>query len=229
MGDYLQGGDHPQPGAIAGNAMTAAYANPSDAHADLSPRRALSLAQARRRSAGVRVWRVVFLAMAALTVTALVGSAIWRSTLPGFMGDGIPTVNSPRMINPRFTGRGDVSYVITAESALRRSSSHLVDLDKPTYASGNGMRVSAPSGIYDPQARTLDLAGGVVFTDRNGNRFETPQAKVDGGSSLASGVETITGAGNFGDIQSKGFEISADGQTVRMTGGVSGTIRGSSN
>lgn len=197
---------------------------------DLSPRRALTLAQARRRSALVRVWRWFCVVMAAVMASSIVGAAVWRSSLPGFMGDGLPTVSSPRMINPRFTGRGVNAYVITAESAMRRSgASQLVDLDKPSYAGKGGMTVTAPSGIYDPEKQTLDLAGGVIFTDNNGNRFETPRAHIDANSSLASGAQTLSGAGRFGDVKSKGFEISASGNTLRMTGGVSGTIKGSSN
>jgi lipopolysaccharide export system protein LptC len=210
--------------------MTAAYAAPRQGHMDLSPRRALTLAQARRRSAMVRVWRWFCTGMAGLMALSIIGSAIWRSSLPGFMGDGLPTVNSPRMINPRFTGRGANAYVITAESAMRRSgNSQIVDLDKPSYSSTGGMKVRAPSGIYDPEKQTLDLAGGVIFTDSNGNRFETPIAHIDANSSLATGAQTLSGAGRFGDVKSKGFEISGNGNTLRMTGGVSGTIKGSSN
>jgi lipopolysaccharide export system protein LptC len=168
--------------------------------------------------------------MAAFMALAIFGSAIWRSSLPDFMGDGLPTVNSPRMINPRFTGRGVNSFVITAESALRRSgNSQLVDLDKPSYASKTGLHITAPSGIYDPQTQTLDLAGGVTFSDANGNRFETPLAHIDANNSVATGAQMLSGAGKFGDVKSNGFEISANGNTLRMTGGVSGTIKGSSN
>jgi lipopolysaccharide export system protein LptC len=146
------------------------------------------------------------------------------------MRDGLPTVNSPRMINPRFTGRGENSYVITAESALRRSApSQLVDLDKPTYSGKAGLRITAPSGIYDPQKQTLDLAGGVTFSDANGNKFETPLAHIDANNSVATGAQMLSGAGRFGDVKSNGFELSASGNTLRMTGGVSGTIKGSSN
>ncbi len=210
--------------------MTAAYADPRHHQMDVRPRRGLTVAQARRRSVLVQAWRWFCLAMAALMVAGIVGSAIWRSSLPSFMGDGLPTVSSPRMINPRFTGRGVNSYVITAESALRRSAgSQLVDLDKPSYVATSGLRIVAPSGIYDPQKQTLDLAGGVIFSDANGNKFETPMAHIDANNSLATGAKMLSGAGKFGDVKSNGFEISANGNTLRMTGGVSGTIKGSSN
>ena len=75
----------------------------------------------------------------------------------------------------------------------------------------------------------IDLAGGVIFTDNKNNKFETPTAHIDANSSLASGAQTLSGAGRFGDVQSKGFELSGNGNTLRMTGGVSGTIKGSSN
>lgn len=209
--------------------MTVAYAAPHQGHLDLSPRRALTLAQARRRSALVRAWRWFCVGMAGLMAFSIVGSAIWRSSLPGFIGDGLPTVNSPRMINPRFTGSGENAYVVTAESAMRRpGKSQILDLDKPSYSSKGGMNVQAPSGIYDPDKQTLDLAGGVTFTDSNGNRFETPIAHVDTNSSIATGAQTLSGAGRFGDVKSNGFEIGAKGNTLRMTGGVSGTIKGSS-
>jgi lipopolysaccharide export system protein LptC len=210
--------------------MTAAYADPHRHHIDVRPRRGLTVAQARRRSVLVQAWRWFCVAMAALMVLSIIGSAIWRSSLPSFMGDGLPEVSSPRMINPRFTGRGENGYVITAESALRRSgNSQLVDLDKPSYVSKTGLRVTAPSGIYDPQKQTIDLAGGVTFSDASGNKFETPVAHIDANNSVATGAQMLSGAGRFGDVKSNGFEISANGNTLRMTGGVSGTIKGSAN
>lgn len=192
----------------------------------------LTLAQARRRSVVVKVWRVVCIGMAVLMGVSIFASAVWRLSLPGFIGERMPTVSSPRMVNPRFTGRasGDKVFVLTAESALqRKDNAQAVDLEQPSYSNGEGMNVRAPKGVYNPEKQTVDLWGGVIFTDGAGNQFSTPKAHVDARSNLASGADTLSGAGRFGDVKSKNFEISASGDTVRMSGGVSGTIKGSEN
>ncbi len=192
----------------------------------------LTLAQARRRSVVVRVWRIFCIAMAAFMGVLVIASAVWRSSLPSFIGERMMTVNSPRMLNPRFTGRasGDNVFILTAESALRRRDNpQAVDLEKPSYSNGAGMNVRAPQGTYNPEKQTVDLWGGVVFSDGAGNEFSTPKAHLDARSSVASGAETLSGAGRFGDVKSKNFEISVSGDTVRMSGGVSGTIKGSGN
>jgi lipopolysaccharide export system protein LptC len=138
------------------------------------------------------------------------------------------TADSARMINPRFTGRGggDTSYVITAASALRRSAEKdAVDLDQPIYSTRDGMTIRAPTGYYDPDSQILELTGGVIFTDKKGNRFLTRSAKLDAKTNSAFGAQPLQGAGPLGSVRADAYEIDAKSGHIRMTGRVSGTLK----
>jgi len=204
--------------------VTTAFA---DSHMDWSPRRRSTLAQARRRSALLKTFRYVCIAVSVLSVTSLFVSGVSRALGGTLLGRPL-TADSPRMINPRFTGRngGDSAYVITAASALRRSAAkEAVDLDQPVYSTKDGMTIKAPTGFYDPDAQILELTGGVVFIDKKGNRFVTRTAKLDAKTNTAFGAQPLQGAGPLGDVRSDAYEIDAKSGHVRMSGRVSGTLK----
>lgn len=214
----------------SGTSMSAAFADPRTPPIDWTPIRHLTLARARRHSLAIRLWRWFCLAVCALMLAAIAVSALSRALGRNFMGEAPAVASSVRMINPRFTGRAgdDGSYVITAASAKRRANNpSIVDLDKPTYRSALGLTVTAPVGVYDPEAHTLELSGGVQFEDRRGNRFATERTKLDAKTNLASGMQTVEGAGPLGSVRADAYEIDANSGHVRMSGRVSGSLPGS--
>ena len=209
-----------------GPPLTAAIAD--HGRLDWTPRRRLTTAQAKRRTVALKAFRVACMVLCVLCVASVFVSAVTRSMGRDLLGEGGVTADSPRMINPRFTGRagGDSSYVLTATSALRRSrDANVIDLDKPAYRTPGGLTITAPAGIYDPDNQTLELTGGVIFTDADGNQFTTPHTKLDAASNLASGAMAVQGAGPLGSVRADNYEIDAKTGHVRMSGRVSGTLK----
>lgn len=210
--------------------MSAAYADPRTSSIDWTPIRRLTPARARRHSITIKLWRWFCLAVCGLMVVAIAASALSRALGRDFMDAAPAQTESVRMINPRFTGRaGDEgSYVITAASAKRRANNlAIIDLEKPNYRSALGLTVTAPVGVYDPEAHTLELSGGVTFEDRRGNRFSTERTKLDAATNLASGMQTVQGAGPLGSVRADAYEIDANTGHVRMSGRVTGSLSGS--
>ena len=82
-------------------------------------------------------------------------------------------------------------------------------------------------GAYDAAAHTLELWDGVQFEDRRGNRFSTERTKLDARTNLASGMQSLEGAGPLGSVRADAYEIDANSGHVRMSGKVTGSLAGS--
>jgi lipopolysaccharide export system protein LptC len=219
-----------QNGAVFGTLMSAAYADPRTPGIDWTPIRRLTPARARRHSVAIKLWRWFCLGLCGLMVAAVAASALSRALGRPFIGDAPAFTESVRMVNPRFTGRAgnDGSYVITAASAKRRPNNPaIVDLDKPHYRSAVGVTVTAPVGVYNSQDHSLELSGGVTFEDQRGNRFNTEGTRMDARTNVASGMQTLQGAGPLGSVRADAYEIDANTGHVRMSGRVTGSLSGS--
>ncbi|MEO1101045.1 MAG: LPS export ABC transporter periplasmic protein LptC [Pseudomonadota bacterium] len=192
------------------------------------PRRQLTLEQARHRSSIVGILRLAFTAAAAISIGLLVGqlaaSSLSRSVGPAetYRADEVVT-----MINPRFTGRDQSgeAFVITADSAQRwRSNESLVDLVNPTLIDEFGGQVSAPGGLYDQDSQTLELYEDVRVKDAAGYEFTTTNARVFVREGRIEGLEPLSGTGPLGDVRSDTYEISEDGDVIRLQGNVQMTF-----
>ncbi|MES1202387.1 MAG: LPS export ABC transporter periplasmic protein LptC [Pseudomonadota bacterium] len=199
-------------------------------HADVisawEPRRALSLRQARRRSAVVAGLRRFFVAAAG----ACFASVFVFMAIAALQGSGVDerTASEPlRMLNPRFTGRTAQGgpFQITAETALRdRGGKQLVHLDSPVYRGQDGTVVLAPRGLYDETTRTITLNGDVLFSEHGGNRFSTSNMVVDLANGSVHGEHEVTGAGPLGVVRADAYEIRQGDRALVLRGGVRGQI-----
>jgi lipopolysaccharide export system protein LptC len=130
-----------------------------------------------------------------------------------------------QMIDPRYAGidRLHRPYVLTAVAARQMpGQSDLVSLVRPRgqLILRNGARavLTAATGIYQPQAKMLDLFGDVTLTHQNGTRFVTQAAHLDLAADTASGHDPVSGRGPSGSIRSAGFRIWDKGDMVLFTG-----------
>lgn len=213
--------------------MTAAFAmHDEDApYAVWDPSRQLTLDEARKRSRFIKTWRWVCITVAG-GAASLVLASVAIGSIGGDMGFSreLSSSEALKMINPRFTGRANngTSYVVNAESATRRSrSSEIIDLDLPVFEGQLGQTARAPTGVYKENSNTLELAGGVVFLDKSGNRFDTATAYVDADKDKAVGTGAIQGSGPLGSLRADTYEIQTSTGHVILRGHVSGVIRNS--
>jgi lipopolysaccharide export system protein LptC len=130
-----------------------------------------------------------------------------------------------QMIHPRFAGldRLNRPYVLTAAAGRKMPErDDLMSLDRPRgqllVHGGATVFLTAASGVYQTQARFLDLFGDVTLTHQDGTRFVTQAAHVDFAAETASGHDPVAGNGPSGSIMAQGFRIWDKGDSILFTG-----------
>lgn len=132
---------------------------------------------------------------------------------------------SPEMVNPRYMGTdsNDQLFSITADLAknlLKDDSA--VELEMPKadiiLTDGSWLVLTAETGIYVRDTKTLDLVGAVNLFHDSGYEFSTSKAHVDLAAGIASGEEPVKGQGPFGNLQAEGFRLLDRGRTIHFTG-----------
>lgn len=218
--------------------MTATTANNSPLHPPVhtawEPRRATTLAEARKRTAFIRLLRLCLVALAGLIVVAVIGQILLRSfgradTVPVTVGE------DARMINPRFTGRDEngTPYVVTADAAIRRrgEEARMTELESPQLdydmilSGENAEGVLARNGLFDAETRTLDLNADVRFRTRSGYEFVAEHARIHLSDERVVGESPVEGEGPMGTIRADRYEILDGGDRVVFTGNVRTYIR----
>jgi lipopolysaccharide export system protein LptC len=184
-----------------------------------------AVARLRRRSLMIHFWRG---ALPAVIGVALVGMGAWATmrTLAG-LAPAERGVGDIRMLNPEFHGRdknGD-AYVVTAQSAVRDAvHTERTSLERPhlvmNSAARGQLRVSALSGNYDETTRVMNLWGGVVADNDQGNHFESPTARVDTGNNRAEGHDGVVATGPLGRVTGSSYAIDDKSGHVLLSGGV---------
>ena len=195
---------------------------------DWTPQRKVTLLQVQRRSAAVSLWRMIFVAGAAISAGVLIGpitASAFLATGTNFetvAGDEVVT-----MLNPRFTGRNDAGegFIITADTARRRrSDSSVIDLTNPRLVDELGTEVESLTGIYDQKLAFLDLYEDVVLRDSDGYTFTTSAARVHILEGRVEGLEPLNGTGPLGEVSSDTYEILDEGDRILLEGNVNMVI-----
>ncbi|CAN0531178.1 unnamed protein product, partial [Laminaria digitata] len=137
----------------------------------------------------------------------------------------IETAGGQRVVNARFTGVDSENrpFSITAESVVQSGGDdNGVELAQPqadvTLAGDSWVAIGAPKGIFRRDEEILDLSGGVDLFHDDGYEFRTEQARLNFGTSAASGESPVRGQGPFGTIESEGFRIAGTGDSIFFTG-----------
>lgn len=191
------------------------------------PRRASNLKAARRRSRLVQALRRLFVAGAGAAFASVFVFMALHAIEGGFIQGQYPTAEPLRMINPRFVGRTESGgpYQLSAEFAEQRQGSNQpIELIAPVYRTEAGTIMLAPRGIYDEQAQTVVFDGEVLFSDRGGNRFSTPNMMVDLEQGSLTGRGGVTGAGPLGVLQADAYELRESDRALVLRGNVRGQI-----
>jgi lipopolysaccharide export system protein LptC len=122
-------------------------------------------------------------------------------------------------------------FQITADKAVQdESTPNLVRLEKVTgtfkRVSGQLLRVTADSALYDSDRRILDLESNVelVLDNRVTARLKSARVNVDDKSLRAEVPVDV--AFRDGDVKANGFEISDDGKRILFLNGVKSRFGG---
>jgi lipopolysaccharide export system protein LptC len=140
--------------------------------------------------------------------------------------------NDLAMTKPRLSGtdaKGN-PFVVTAERAVqlghnsRRARLESVDADI-TLDKERWLNATANNGIFDADARTLVLDGGIsVFSD-DGYELHTRSAHFDLKKGFAHGEQKVTGQGPLGTMSADRFEVDKTTQQIRLKGNVHTTFQ----
>jgi lipopolysaccharide export system protein LptC len=203
-------------------------------HSVWEPRRATTLAAARKRTRFVRGLRIALVGLASVIVLFMAGQILLRS-LGGEAQQDVTVGEDARMINPRFTGRDEagVPYVVTADAAIRRrgTDARLTELESPQLdydlisANEQAEGVLARTGLFDADARTLDLNADVQFRTQSGYAFLADHARIYLSEERVVGDSPVEGEGPLGTIRADAYEILDGGDRVVFTGNVRTLIR----
>lgn len=193
------------------------------------PQRTLTLGQARRHSARIKLLRRLLLA-AAVAFAGVVG---WQF---GAQPAGFDLVDNPndsvRMTNPRYSGRtaDNLPYYLTAGEAVREAgNTNAVMLAAPVLdfyrAPGAAVsKIMAANGVYNDRDKVLDLAGSVDLKTDDGYECQTAQARIMARDKIINGDEPIACQGNFGTVNGNAFEITDNYKTFVFEAGMSAMI-----
>lgn len=194
---------------------------------DWSPDRTQTLRAARRRSRLIANLRRFFVAGAGASFAAVFVFMGLYAVEGGFMAGAYANLEPLRIINPRFVGRTDQGgpYQLSAEFAERpQGENKPIELTAPVYRTEAGTIMMAPRGTYDERTKMVAFEGDVLFADRGGNRFSTPNMRVDLEHGTLTGSGGVTGAGPLGVLQADSYELRDSDRAVVLRGDVRGQI-----
>lgn len=177
----------------------------------------------------VGIMKVVLPAAAAIFIMLLLA---WPELTPDKEGLDLDlselTIDQPEgltMLNARFAGidSHNQPFLVTADVASQvKESEAVVALELPkadiTLEDGTWVALSAQDGVYDRERKTVDLMGDVSFFHDKGFELHTETARFDLDNGTATGRETVTGQGVFGQIESSGFDSFDQGDRIIFSG-----------
>jgi len=202
-----------------------------DARADLhtwQAERSVSLAEARKEAARMRMARRGFILLAAVSGGSVLVFALAHSLSQGFIRTPmIRTEDSIQLIEPRFIGRDDsgAEFVILADKAERAPDEDApVALTNPRFENNRKQTIEAPAGVYDSANQRLELSGGFVFLDED-YRFTGPTAQIATDTGVVSGAEGVRGEGPLGKVRAEAYEFHSRDGRVFLRGDVRGELQ----
>jgi lipopolysaccharide export system protein LptC len=179
----------------------------------------------KRRSRLIRVLRIALPGAIALILAAMVGFVVQNAVAGARAPENDP--DAPiQLVNPRFVGRDDKgrAYVLTAVTATRDPKEYQrVVLDQPSLIfdeeGDQPLRITARSGVFHEERRTLNLDGGVKLNGGDLN-FDTASSIFDTATGELKGSGQIQGSGALGEIIAKSYGVYDKGDRMVFKGGV---------
>ncbi|WP_120498339.1 LPS export ABC transporter periplasmic protein LptC [Kiloniella sp. EL199] len=147
------------------------------------------------------------------------GTAIGNSILESSTPDTLSA------LNPKYLGLDEKNQPYTiiadlAEQSSERENEIFLTLPKAdiTLEDGTWLALSAQSGVYDRDAKYLNLNGNVNIFQDQGFEIVTEEAMFDAKAGSAYGQMSVQGHGPAGTINSEGFVITDRGKRITFTG-----------
>ena len=139
--------------------------------------------------------------------------------------------NDLAMIKPRLTGtdaKGN-PFVITAEAAIQdpanRHRATLKQVQADVQLQGERwLNASADTGLFDMDAGTLKLSGGIALYTDSGYELHTRSADADLKNNIFQGHEKVAGHGPLGSLSADRFRVDRLKKHMTLNGHVRGVM-----
>ena len=220
-------GSEPSPQSPSPNTAAKARAVARDRRP--SPRPSANHRRVATRSRWVGIMKVAF-PLVALSLIALVVAWPYVARQDQGFRLGFAVLENqesrdPSMVNARFHGvdADKNPYAITADFARNLTRDTVrVDLERPkadmALEDGTWLVLTAKTGHFYRQQKSLDLIGTVNLFHDTGYEFNTSKASVDLSNAIASSDVFVTGHGPFGTLQAEGFRILNKEKVIHFAG-----------
>jgi lipopolysaccharide export system protein LptC len=175
----------------------------------------------KRRSRLIRALRVALPAAIAAVIAAMLFFVV-QNAIAGARGQPQNDPDAPiQLVNPRFVGRDDKgrAYVLTAATATRDPKEYQRVVLIFDEEGDQPLRITARSGVFHEERRTLNLDGGVKLNGGDLN-FDTASSIFDTATGELSGAGQIQGSGALGEIIAKSYGVYDKGDRMVFKGGV---------
>jgi lipopolysaccharide export system protein LptC len=134
-------------------------------------------------------------------------------------------VASDSVVNATYSGLDDEGrpFSITAKQlATSAEDVRRIDLTHPTAElvmhADRRLSLVADAGVYDKDAKSVDLIGSVVLTDEGGYRVTTTRAMIEFVDRNATGNEPVRAEGRMGTVTGAGFRVSGKNDSILVYG-----------
>ena len=139
--------------------------------------------------------------------------------------------NDLTMTKPRLSGtdQNGNPFVVTADKAIQdpvdRHRATLLGVDADIqFDGGQWLNASAAKGVYDMDASSLKLDGGISLYTDSGYELHTTSADVDLKKNVVSGQQKVTGHGPLGAVSADSFHFDRLKKQVKLDGHVHMTM-----
>lgn len=143
----------------------------------------------------------------------------------GFTALKAREAENPSMMNARYLGIDDRdrAYSISADMAKSQvGKGDVVELEMPkadiTLQDGTWLVLTAETGVYTRETKTLKLTGAVNLFHDSGYEIRTSSADIDLSQSVAVGDKPVEGHGPFGELKAEGFHFVDSGKVITFSG-----------
>lgn len=190
--------------------------------------------EALKHSTKVKFWKIAFPVIGVLLILGIIGTFIMKSfEVPDVTVEGVNLSDGKLVMeNPELSGfdKEKRPYNLTATKAIQDASNpnqvELEDIqaelpmDETITAT-----ITAGNGVYDADAKTLELTQKVNLVTSSGMVLNLEDASVDIGNSIMHTNNPITGTSPQADISSNAMMVEDGGNKLIFEGRVRMTLR----
>ena len=169
--------------------------------------------------------KILFFASLILLISVFVNKTGQKFSREELSFEIVTTNENQIVINPKFIGldKNKKPFTIRAEKAKQDSNNenfYRLEMPSGEIVNNDGKKIFLKSelGNFDQKNQQIFLYENVLLNNLDGLSFKTQAANIDLNTNNIYGDSEIVGKNNNGNIKSKGFSITEEGNKIIFTG-----------